>query len=44
LVDGFDVNEKGENADDWDAQVIELSHKLPSKISEIMSIEVESLS
>jgi hypothetical protein len=44
FLDGFDIDGNGENADDWDEQIIELSCKGPSKISEVMAIEVKALS
>ena len=43
-VDSFDVDGNREYADDWDEQIIELSRKAPSKIAEVMAIEVKSQS
>jgi len=44
LLNGFNIDRNGENPDDWDEQIIELSRKGPSKISKVMAIEVKSLS
>jgi hypothetical protein len=42
LLDDFNVDSSAENVDDWvsDKRIIELSCKNPSKITEMMAIEV----
>jgi hypothetical protein len=42
-VDGFDIDENWDDADDWDEQVVELSRKGSSTYSKVMAIEVKSL-